>query len=151
MQIETVDIEDLEEILNLQKIAFQVQAKIYNDYTIPPLIETFEEIKNNFTQQTFLKALIDGKIVGSVRGYKEGNTCHIGRLIVHPDFQNQGIGTKLMNEIELYFKDIKKFELFTGHKSKKNIYLYKKLGYKEFKTEPIHENLTHIYFKKNVL
>ncbi|MFX1452621.1 MAG: GNAT family N-acetyltransferase [Promethearchaeota archaeon] len=133
MQIEKADIEDLEEILNLQKIAFQVQAKIYNDYTIPPLIETFEEIKNNYLQQIFLKALIDDKIVGSVRGYKEGNTCHIGRLIVHPDFQNQGIGTKLMNEIELHFKDIKKYELFTGHKSKKIYISIKNLAMKNLK------------------
>ncbi len=125
-----------------------MQAKIYNDYTIPPLIETIEEMKNVFPQQTFLKAVIDNKIVGSVRGYKEGDTCHIGRLIVHPDFQNQGIGSKLMNEIEHNFKDIKKYELFTGHKSEKNIYLYKKLGYKQFKVEPIHEKLKHVYFEK---
>ncbi|MFX0133871.1 MAG: GNAT family N-acetyltransferase [Candidatus Hodarchaeota archaeon] len=142
---------NLEEILNLQKIAFQVQAEIYNDYTIPPLIETLEDMKNIFPQQIFLKAIIDDIIVGSVRGYKEGETCIIGRLIVHPDFQNQGIGTKLMNEIEKYFQDIKRYELFTGHKSKKNIYLYKKLGYKEFKLEPINEKLTHIYFEKNIL
>ena len=128
-----------------------MQAKIYNDYTIPPLIETLEEIKNNFTKQTFLKVLMDDKIIGAIRGYKEGDTCHIGRLIVHPDFQNQGIGTKLMTEIEHYFKDIKRFELFTGHKSEKNIHIYKKLGYKEFKIEPINERLKHIYFEKNIL
>ena len=151
MKIEKANVEDLLEIFNLQKLAFQIQAEIYNDYTIPPLIQTYEEIQTDFLSHIYLKAMINEKIVGSVRGSKEGETCHIGRLIVHPDFQNKGIGKKLMSEIESYFKGIERYELFTGHKSEKNIYLYKKLGYKVFKIEPINENLKHIYFEKYIL
>ena len=150
MQVEKAIKEDLLEILNLQKLAFQAQVEIYDDYSIPPLIQTEEEIKNDFMNHVYLKVVINGRIVGSVRGCKEGDTCHVGRLIVHPSFQNQGIGTKLMKAIEQSFKDIKRCELFTGHKSEKNIYIYKKLGYQEFKVEPVHEKLTHIYFEKKV-
>jgi len=46
--------------------------------------------------------------------------------------QNQGIGTILMKEIEKCFTP-KRFELFVGSKSGKNIYLYQKLGYSIFK------------------
>lgn len=69
-------------------------------------------------------------------------SCFIGRLIVHPDFQNRGIGTGLMNKIERRFRDSARFELFTGHKSEGNIRLYRKLGYSIFKREPINDRLT---------
>jgi hypothetical protein len=76
------------------------------------------------------------------------NTCMIGRLIVHPDYQNRGIGTRLMNEIERCFDEAKRFELFTGHKSERNIALYRKLGYRIFRSEKISGNLTLVYMEK---
>ncbi|CAG1002513.1 hypothetical protein METP2_03391 [Methanosarcinales archaeon] len=90
----------------------------------------------------------DGKIIGSVRAFEKGETCYIGRLIVHADYQNQGFGTKLLNRIENIFNS-KRFELFTGHRSEKNLYLYQKLGYKIFKSEKITDSLSFIYLKKN--
>lgn len=148
MKIERVLTEDLQEILNLQKLAFQIQAEIYNDYSIPPMIQTLEEIENDFLQQTYLKAVYIKKIIGSVRAYQENDTCYIGRLIVHPDFHNQGIGTELINKIESIFNDAKRYGLFTGHKSKKNLYLYKKLGYKPLKIKKKNENLQIVYLEK---
>jgi hypothetical protein len=38
----------------------------------------------------------------------------------------------LMISFEGIVESAKRFELFTGHKSIKNIYLYQKLGYREF-------------------
>lgn len=146
IKIELALIEDLPEILKLQKLAYQSEAEIYNDFTIPPLIQTLEGTKTDFSHQVFLKVVIDNKIIGSVRASQEGETCYISRLIVHPDFQNQGIGTKLMNEIENMFKDAKRFELFAGHKSSRNLYLYQKLGYKVFKREKMNNNDIEIAF-----
>ena len=151
MKIEEVSGEDLQEILELQKLAFQIQGEIYNDFTIPPLIQTLEELKVDFLQQVFLKTERDGMIVGSVRGYKMDDTCYIGRLVVHPDYQNQGIGTALMVEIEKNFSNIARFEIFTGHKSEKNLYLYKKLGYSIFKKEVVDDSLTMIFLEKKIL
>lgn len=148
MKIEEVSGEDLQEILDLQKLAFQIQGKIYDDFTIPPLIQTLEELKVDFLQQVFLKTEKNGMIIGSVRGYKMDDTSYIGRLIVHPDYQNQGIGTALMNEIEDKFSNISRFEIFTGHKSEKNLYLYKKLGYTTFKEEVVDDNLTMVFLEK---
>ena len=33
---------DLEEILALQKLAYQSEAELYDDYTIPPLTQSLE-------------------------------------------------------------------------------------------------------------
>jgi hypothetical protein len=45
MIIERAHIEDTKEILDFQKLAYQSEAEIYNDYTIPPLTQTLEEME----------------------------------------------------------------------------------------------------------
>lgn len=148
MVIEKATVLDAERILGLQKLAYISEAEIYNDFTIPPLLATLAEIENEFTTQVFLKASMDDKIFGSVRAYEKNKTCYIGKLMVHPDFRNKGLGARLVTEIEACFAASNRFELFTGHKSEKNINLYKKLGYKIFKTETVSSELDFVYLEK---
>ena len=110
----------------------------------------FSKPENEYAYKTFLKAVDSGRIIGSVRANVNNNSCYIGKLIVHPDYQNKGIGTALMNSIENYFMGCERYELFTGQKSVKNLYLYKKLGYKVFKEEKISEKLALVYLEKKV-
>jgi len=65
---------DAAEILAIQKLAFQGQGILYNDFRLPPLIQTLEELIQDFKTHAFLKAVHEGKIVGSVRGRVEGDT-----------------------------------------------------------------------------
>ncbi len=121
---------DLKEILELQKLAFLEEARIYKNQHLQPLEQTLESIQEEFKEKMFLKAYEKNKIIGSVRAkITDANVCYTGRLIVHPQFQNRGIGSQLMKEIEGYFPSASRFELFTGNRSEKNIYLYKKIGY----------------------
>ena len=121
--------EDIPEILKLQKIAFISEAKLYNNFNIEPLTQTYDSISSDFKEYTFLKAVYKNKIIGSVKGRQTPEYCWIGRLIVHPDFQNYGIGKRLMLSIEKEFPDAKQFLLCTGYKSFKNIKLYESIGY----------------------
>jgi ribosomal protein S18 acetylase RimI-like enzyme len=148
MFISQASIEDAEAILKLQKIAYQSEAQIYNDFSISPLTQTLDQIKADFATKVFLKAVAGGDIVGSVRGYQEKGTCYVERLIVQPTFQGQGIGTALMRHIESVFSEAKRFELFTGHRSERNIRLYQRLGYQEFRREPATENLMFVFMEK---
>ena len=150
MTIERASLPDAEEILSLQKLSYRSEAEIYNDFSIPPLLQPFGEIRKDFENQVFLKAILDGKIIGSVRAFVREGTCYIGRLIVHPDFQNLGIGTELMERIEETFKEAQRFELFTGHKSEKNLHLYQKLGYQIFKTVKANERLNIVFLEKKL-
>jgi ribosomal protein S18 acetylase RimI-like enzyme len=147
--IKRARVEDAEVILDLQKIAYLSEAEIYNNKSIPPLTQTLEEIRAEFDNQVFLKAIIDERIVGSVRAYQTEGTCHIGRLVVHPKFQNRGIGSRLMNEIEGAFENTKRLELFTGDNSERNLYLYQKLGYREYRRQKFQENLVLVYLGKD--
>ncbi len=135
MNIQTAIIEDAKEILVLQKLAFQVQAELYNDYSLPPLVETLQDIRDSFANKSFLKMVYADKIIGSVRIHEKSlNVYEIGRLITHPDYRRRGIATELMTAAQKLFPRAKRFEQFTGHKSQNSINLYKKLGYTIYKT-----------------
>ena len=146
--IEPAQLTDAPEILALQKLAYLSEAEISQDYTIPPLTQTLEEIEREFQTRTVLKVAVGGKIIGSVRAHLQKGTCYIGRLIVHPDFQNQGIGAKLMGEIEGRFAHARRYELFTGEKSERNLYFYQKLGYRIFRKEELTDKVTLVFFEK---
>ena len=140
--------QDAAVILELQQLAYQSEAQLYNDFSIPPLTQTLNELKNDLSNKVFWKAQVEDKIVGSVKGYQAGSTCYIERLIVHPDYQGQGIGTALMAQIESYFGQAQRFELFTGHKSDRNIRFYERLGYKIFKSQEIDQHLSFVFMQK---
>src|SRR5689334_15241386 len=117
VEIMQAQMEDAEAILALQKLAYQSEAALYNDQSLPPLRQTVDELRHEIAAQTVLKAVDEGRIVGSVRAYLKGDACHIGRLMTHPDFQGRGIGRALMGGIEACFPAAKRFELFTGDRS----------------------------------
>ena len=93
--------------------------------------------------------MTDGdKIVGSVRAYEKRRTAYIGKLMVHPDYRNQGYGTMLLKAIEKFYFECR-LELFTSTKSVDNIRLYESLGYRKFKEQKIDDELTFVYLAKD--
>ncbi|MFV0535892.1 MAG: GNAT family N-acetyltransferase [Dysgonomonas sp.] len=130
--IQKAVISDLPDILELQKIAFRPIANLLGDNEIQPMVQTYNELLQEFNENIILKYIQDCQIVGSVRAYVDkDNICHVGKLIVHPDYQNKGIGKALMIEIEKKFMTCSKYLLFTGEITPNTLYLYTKLGYKE--------------------
>ena len=147
MDIIRAEIHDLPSILALQKLAYQSEAELVGDYSIPPLTQTLDGITDDFNKGVILKAIDNGEIVGSVRALFSENTLHIGRLIVAPSRQNQGIGTTLLSAAEKLHPNAR-FELFTSDKSAKNLSLYIKNGYKEFRRESLNESVNIVFLEK---
>jgi GNAT superfamily N-acetyltransferase len=75
----------------------------------------------------------------------------VGRLIVHPDYQNRGLGSRLMEFIESRFAGASRYEVFTGFLDEKNLHLYEKLGYGRVMTHAIGDRLTMLYLEKHRL
>jgi ribosomal protein S18 acetylase RimI-like enzyme len=148
MTITRAVLSDASEILALQKLAYQSEAAIWNDYTIPPLTQTLASMEVDFAKQIILKAVAENRIIGSVRAYLQDGTCYIGRVTVHPDLQNRGLGKLLMHAIEREFGQAQRYELFTGTKSERNLYFYQKLGYRIFKQAPLSDTVELVYLEK---
>jgi GNAT superfamily N-acetyltransferase len=146
--IQRAESDDAAAILAIQYAAYRQEAALYGDVTLPPQVETVADLKAAFSTSVILKAVIDGAIVGSVRGREADGTCYIGRLAVTPDHQGQGLGGALLAAIEAAFRHVARFELFTGHKSLRNLGIYARRGYEEFRRQRADEAVTVIFMEK---
>lgn len=139
---------DLQEILQLQYLAYQSEAELFGSRDIPPLKQTLDEVTEEFGSGIILKMVDDDNvIIGSVRAKETGGTVYIGKLMVHPGHRHKGYGTMLLNEIEKCFPD-KRYELFTSTRSIDNIRLYQKLGYTVFARKAVNDELEFVYMEK---
>lgn len=150
-RIEKASRTDLAEILTLQKKAFGQVADLLNCPGLPALLQTEREIGEEFEKSVILKCSCkDGRIVGSVRAFvDEENACHIGKLIVDPDFQGKGIGRALMGEIEKNFPACRRYRLFTSEETPWTSQLYRTLGYRETGRRPMGGTLMILMDKEN--
>lgn len=140
--------EDLQKILDLQYLAYQSEARLFDNQDIPPLKQTLADVENEYQKGLILKALDEDKtIIGSVRAFCDNGTVYIGKLMVHPSKQGQGIGTQLLLEMEKQYPQ-QRYQLFTSTRSEKNIALYRKLGYKIFDEGQVTGELRFVYMEK---
>ena len=146
--ISKAGLEDLQEILNLQYLAYQSEAAVLDNKDIPPLKQTLDKVIGEYHKGIILK-MVDagGLIIGSIRAWEMKDTVHVGKLMVHPDYRHHGYGTKLLGEIEKYFSQ-KRYELFTSTLSIDNIRLYQRKGYREFDRRSIGDTLDFVYMEK---
>lgn len=143
--------DDCDEIIRLQRLAYESEAQLYQDWTIPPLTQTAAALQREFVNLTILKAVNAGEIIGSVRAQLIKDVCYIGRLIVHPAFQKQGVGSRLLQEIEQTFAHAKTYELFTGNKSESNIRFYLTQGYQISHAQNASDHLALVYLTKSIV
>ena len=146
--IQRASVADALAILHLQKAAFLSQAALYNNYALPPLHQTLASLQEKFCTNIVLKALVQEKIVGSVRFKHVGDLVEVERLVVAPDFQNRGIGSGLLRKIEELTPSAFGYRLFTGNKSRKNIHIYQQLGYKITNRETSSQNIAIVRMEK---
>jgi len=148
--IEPATVADCATILALQRLAFRTEAELYDDWALPPLVQTLEELQREFAASLVLKATLSGQLVGSVRARQEQEIWCIGRLIVHPEVRCQGIGSALMRAIEAQCGASARFELFTGSRSTDNIRLYRQLGYQMRRRQQAGPKVELVFMDKTV-
>lgn len=146
---------DAGELLTVQRAAYVSEAQLYGDPFIAPLVEGVAQVRAAVETSTVLKAVEDGRIVGSVRGRCADRTCLVGRLVVAPDRQRRGIGTALLTALHETMTAgepaVEAFRLFTGHLSEGNLRLYRRLGYRETHRERIHAHLTLVHMRREAV
>jgi predicted N-acetyltransferase YhbS len=148
--IERAGVADAGELLTVQRAAYLTEAQLYGDPFIQPLVESLDQLRTLLEGETIiLKATRGGRLVGSVRATVQEQTCLIGRLVVVPDLQGEGIGTRLMQAVEAEVAgSVTSLVLFTGHLSAGNLKLYKRLGYAEYRRERVSDQLVLVHLRK---
>lgn len=138
---------DLVKILEVQYKAFRKEAEEFNDFNIDPMTQTLEDMEEEYKTFTYLKAIDEnGLIIGSIRGYVKNGTSYVGRTLVHPDYQGQGIGTAMIKKLE-QINSASRYEINSSIHCPQNIRLYENLGFKKFK-EIKTENNGFVYLEK---
>ncbi|MGW7365514.1 GNAT family N-acetyltransferase [Streptomyces sp. NPDC054841] len=145
--------QDAEHILKLQYLCYQSEAELYGDYGIEPLTQTPDDLKAELGRGHALVARLGDEVIASVRGEVDAaGTATIAKLIVHPRMQRHGLGGRLLDAIEAHFAGepaAKRFQLFTGHRSERNLRMYRSHGYAPVSTEEIGPKLTIVTLEKD--
>ncbi|MBF4461281.1 MULTISPECIES: GNAT family N-acetyltransferase [unclassified Rathayibacter] len=139
---------DAGQLLTLQRAAYASEAQIYRDPFLPALTQTLDELRAELAGPA-LGIDAEGRLLGAVRWTVDGDTAHIGRLVVAPDLQGKGIGTALLRSAE-QASGAARFELFTGHLSEANIRLYERESYTRTRQVALQPGVELVHMEKSV-
>lgn len=131
---------DAGEILTLQRAAYVTEAQAHGDLSMPPLVQTLDELRAELADPAVTAwGIRDARrLVASVRVRMASlDSAEVGRLVVAPDRQGNGLGSVLLLAAETRMTDeVTVIRLFTGEHSAANLRLYKRLGYRETGRSP---------------
>jgi tRNA (guanine37-N1)-methyltransferase len=128
---------DAGEILTLQRACWLQEQQANPGVEIPALHESLDDVRRWLTEWTVLTLRRDGRLVGAARARSEEEDWEVGRLMVAPDLQGQGLGRLLLEAVESAAPPgARSCVLFTGAGSTDNLRLYKRAGYRLRGEEP---------------
>ena len=123
---------DAGELLTLQRACWLSEQRDNPGVEIPALTESLADVRTWLGEWTVLVAHRGARLVAAARGrLDDGGRWDIGRLMVAPDLQGQGLGRWMLERIEeAAAPEARAFTLFTGASSTDNLRMYKKAGYR---------------------
>ncbi|MFT3861431.1 GNAT family N-acetyltransferase [Micropruina sp.] len=114
----------------LQRACWTPDAILNDTFEIPALHEDLATVQANFGHYETWVLRRGPRLIGAVRGILRGTDWEVGRLMVAPDLQGQGLGRMLLRHIEHQAPpSTRRLWLFTGRLSEANIRLYTRAGY----------------------
>lgn len=135
--------QDAGELFTLQRAAYVTEAQAHKDLSLPPLTQSLDELARGLVdpEVTAFGLRVGGaRLLAAVRvrfSPTESHTAEVGRLVVAPDMQGEGRGSRLLEFVEKNLPDqVQELHLFTGEHSRGNLRLYARFGYEETHRTP---------------
>ncbi|HXH77851.1 tRNA (guanosine(37)-N1)-methyltransferase TrmD [Nocardioides sp.] len=135
-EVRLATLADAGEILTLQLACWVAEQQANPGVQIHAQHETLEDVRRWLGTWTVIVRRREGRLVAAARGRMERHGEHagawdVGRLMVAPDLQGQGLGRDMLARIEdAAPPEVAAYVLFTGAGSLDNIRMYKKAGYR---------------------
>ena len=127
---------DAGEILTLQLACWVAEQHANPGVEIPALHESLEDVRRWLGHWTVIVRRRGGRLVAAARGRVERHGEHegawdVGRLMVAPDLQGEGLGSALLERVEaLAPEGTRRVVLVTGVLSDANVRFYRRRGYR---------------------
>ena len=138
---------DVLDLYRLQLLTFESEAEMIGCRLIPALMESEADYSGTFNQWHTYKMVDDaGKIIGGIRYQYDDGVVEVGRLMVHPDYRQQGLARKLLGFVDEQCSQDRRV-LYTCTKSWINIKLYTKKGYKAVREIQDDTGLSFVYIE----
>ena len=135
--------DDLDFILDLKTLGMKWYIeKLYGWDLEKQKQLTLHELEENLGGMNVI--VVDGKDVGITTLIETKDYYEVGLIIVHPDYQNKGIASKIISEYINFANNNEKRIVIKTYKGNPAQRLYLKLGFQIYKTDE-----THIYFEIN--
>ncbi len=135
MKIRVAEPADYGEIYTLQRAAFVDEARLYGTPDVPSLNDTIEEFRDRLSTCYSWVATDDNRMVGAV-SLRFSGVPEVERLMVAPDRRGEGIGSQLLNVLELAAIQAghETLQLIVGDLAVDNQLIYEHLGWQRTST-----------------
>lgn len=112
--------------------------------SVPPGMTLKDKYYVGFFEGNELVAILD-----LIDGYPNKETVYIGFFMMNIKFQRKGIGSSIIQEVELYLKSISKLSirLAVDDKNPQSSHFWTKCGFKQIKDSNINGWIKHVYEK----
>ena len=129
-------------LLKIQQQAFAEDLKKYQDHETNPANEPIERLASKIELFFHYTIWYGYEIIGGIdiRDLKQ-NRYRLNRIFLANDYQNKGLGSRIMQLIENEFPSAIEWHLDTPHLNTRNHYFYEKLGYKKLGEHQVSEKL----------
>ena len=130
---------DVDFILKLKELCFKWYIEIIYGWDINIQREkTIEELDEHINDMKVIT--LDNKDIGVTTFYEEEGLYVVGMIMIHQNYQNQGIATNIINEYIKIAKEDNKRIILKTYKENPARKLYERLGFKLY-----NEDKTHVY------
>ncbi|MFC7440589.1 GNAT family N-acetyltransferase [Laceyella putida] len=116
----------LSRIVQIQQLAYRIEAEIIGCDQLPPLNDTEDSLKS--TKETFIGHYVGDELAGILSYKQEGSVLDICRLAIDPSYFRRGIASRLLAYV-LGLDGITTWEVHTGKANRPAIRCYQKHGF----------------------